>query len=458
MKNILAKSLIICLSAIMLQSCKKFLDKKSDTSLSVPTTLIDMQALLDDNSTMNARRTAAFSESSTDDYFLLESKYNSLVTIQQNIYKWVPNQNTTYSADWPSCYNPVYNANLCLEGLGKIPLTGQNEAAWNNVKGSALFYRAYYFLQLVWTHSFAYDENTSETDLGIVLRTVSDPNVPSIRASVKDSYMKVIDDAKESIAYLPDNPFHVMRPSKAAAYSLLARTYLSMRIYDSAWKYANMSLQTKNQLINYNGDADINGNLNNASPFKAFNKEVIFHTTTNIRTQLHLAAAGALVDSNLYASYANNDLRKKAFFAASGVYFRFKGNYAASSTDLFSGLSTDEMFLIRAEGAARMGNKDAALSDLNTLLAKRYDATFIPVTASNANEALNRIIIERRKELLFRGLRFIEIKRLNKEGANITPKRVIGNQTYILLPNANYYALPLPEDIITLTGMPQNPQ
>ena len=120
------------------------------------------------------------------------------------------------------------------------------------------------------------------------------------------------------------------------------------------------------------------------------------------------------------------------------------------------------MFLIRAECKARgvngnPGDKDAALVDLNTLLSKRYDASFVQVDAANATDALNRILLERRKELLMRGLRWIDIKRLNKEGANIEVKRIISGQTYILQPNANYYALPLPTDIINLTGIPQNP-
>jgi hypothetical protein len=121
------------------------------------------------------------------------------------------------------------------------------------------------------------------------------------------------------------------------------------------------------------------------------------------------------------------------------------------------GLATDEMYLIRAETYARKGDKTSALADLNTLLAKRYNGTFVQVTAVDANAALIRILLERRKELLLRGIRWIEIKRLNKEGANIIPKRKIGTLVFTLQPNANYYALPLPVDIIQLAGIPQNP-
>jgi hypothetical protein len=92
-------------------------------------------------------------------------------------------------------------------------------------------------------------------------------------------------------------------------------------------------------------------------------------------------------------------------------------------------------------------------------LIKRWKTgTFIPVTAASNTEALDIILLERRKELLMRGLRWIDIKRLNKEGRNILPKRIINGQSFSLSVNENRYALPLPDDIISITGMPQNPR
>ncbi|MGN6803993.1 MAG: RagB/SusD family nutrient uptake outer membrane protein, partial [Ginsengibacter sp.] len=98
-----------------------------------------------------------------------------------------------------------------------------------------------------------------------------------------------------------------------------------------------------------------------------------------------------------------------------------------------------------------------ATDALNTLLGKRYKSgTYIPFTDLQGEEGLQIILKERRKELLMRGLRWIDIKRLNKEGGNIVLKREIGGQSYSLQPNANYYALPLPADVIKASGIPQN--
>ena len=97
------------------------------------------------------------------------------------------------------------------------------------------------------------------------------------------------------------------------------------------------------------------------------------------------------------------------------------------------------------------------MNDLNALLEKRYQtSTFTPLVINDQKEALSRILLERRKELVMRGLRWIDIKRLNKGGDQITLVRKIGNQTYTLLPNSDYYALPIPDDIIRITGMKQN--
>lgn len=57
-----------------------------------------------------------------------------------------------------------------------------------------------------------------------------------------------------------------------------------------------------------------------------------------------------------------------------------------------------------------------------------------------------------------RGLRWMDLKRLNKDSANIILTRQVNGQTYTLQPNDLRYALPLPEDIIQITGMQQNPR
>ena len=96
--------------------------------------------------------------------------------------------------------------------------------------------------------------------------------------------------------------------------------------------------------------------------------------------------------------------------------------------------------------------------DLNTLLKTRWKKSvlFQPVIASNRSEALAKIRHERRKELIMRGLRFYDLKRYNKEGLGLSLVRMNEGKTVTLLPNSPFYALPLPTDIIELTGMPQN--
>ena len=113
---------------------------------------------------------------------------------------------------------------------------------------------------------------------------------------------------------------------------------------------------------------------------------------------------------------------------------------------------------MRASGqrSARAGNMNSAMADLNTLLQNRWKAgTFIPLLALNASDALNQILMERRKELLFR-IRWIDLKRLNKGGANITLTRILNGQTYTLAPNSPLYVFPIPPDEIQLSGIQQN--
>jgi len=80
------------------------------------------------------------------------------------------------------------------------------------------------------------------------------------------------------------------------------------------------------------------------------------------------------------------------------------------------------------------------------------------MVAIDAADALQKVLTERRKQLVMRFVRWMDIKRLNKEGASITLKRIINGQLYSLPPNSNLYALAIPEDVIVLSGIQQNPR
>ncbi len=437
--------LIICCN----YSCKKFLDEKSDAKLVVPASQKDLQALLDDYSRLNNAESSGM-EISSDDYYLTFADWNPLGLEPRALHVWqAENIFDDFANDWANPYRTVYAANTVLEQIDKVER--QPFAQWNNIKGQALYHRGKSFLTLLSGWSLAYDPITSNNDLGIPLRLHTDFNEVSVRSSVAQSYEQVLSDLKQAIELLPGTPVHVMRPSKPAAYGLMSRTLLFMRRYDQAELYADSALQLKSTLLDYN-------TLNAAAtfPIPQFNVEVLME---NRFGSAPLNNSRAKIDSVLYASYATNDLRKTVFFRNNnnGTY-GFKGSYEGGAT-FFVGVAVDEMYLIKAECLARRNAVPEAMAVLNSLLIKRWKAgTFIPFTATNKNDALQLILRERRKELLMRSLRWADVKRLNKEGHNMTMRRRLNNIDYILPPNDLRYALPIPEDIIELAGIPQNPR
>ena len=440
---------LIVLAGLGFSSCKKYLDAKPDKSLSTPSSLADLQALLDNNNVMNV--TPGYGEASADNYYLADADYDALsYQGEKNLYTWgdeiVYDQ---YPNDWSQCYDAVYYANVVLENIVNMPKDGSG--AWDNIRGAALFFRAKAFQGAVFTWAKAFDSATAGKDPGIPLRLNSDFNTPSQRASVLASYNQVIRDLQEAIPLLPVTPASVMRPSKPAAYALLANTYLSMGAYDKARLYADSSLQVKNTLLDYNSL-----NASSGAPVSRFNTEVVFHCNMLATENLYYAH----IDSTLYRLYAENDLRRKIFFDdyGDGSYY-FKGNYNQNG-NFFTGNTTMEMYLVRAECAARAGNKTLALQDINHFMPYRFiTGTWQVYTSNSLADILSFILTERRKELVFRDSRWIDIKRLNKEGVfPVTIKRFLYNTALQLPPNDPRYALPLPSQVILQSGMPQNPR
>ena len=432
---------------IVSASCTKqsHLNQPVDQALQVLATIEDARALLDNTTIM--KETPALGELSADDFYVTAGGY--IDPVELNAYLWMPDifMKQRLAGDWFLPYKQIYYANSILATLQK--LTGGSQEQLNQVKGTCLFTRGYAFYNVALEFASLYDRDI-ENEPGIPLPVTPDPEAHYARASIKETYDQILKDIQEAVKLLPGevDPGRKNRPSVPAAYALLARIYLSMGNFTAAKFVADSCLDRYGHLMDYN-------KLNAAAshPFPPNNEEVLYQSNLLSTTYLFYHSS-FFVDSTLYDSYSNQDLRKELFFttdAAAGLPVP-EYNYSGNATK-FSGLATDEVLLIRAECHARLGNKESAMQDMTILLTHRWKNHAYPRPVINtAQEALDLVLTERRKELVFRGLRWIDIRRLNKIDPTRTLKRWWSNTMYTLPPGNKRYVLPIPPDVIEVNN------
>ncbi len=448
---LLKKPSLLLLGILLWCSCTRMLEEKSDMRLTTPETLEDNQALLDRNTdVLGSFAMSGFA--SADEYYITDAAYNALMNDEdRRLYTWQPDRvaiSNTQGNDWSWAFKAILVANTVLHNLETYQITGAE-----NVRGQALVLRAIRFLDAAQVWGVAYNPTTAAQDLGLPLRLNPDMNEPSVRINLKDTYAQIIKDLETAVTLLPPKQVAATRPSKATALAYLARAYLLMGDYPKALDNALRVLQYQNTLMNFN-----TLNANASYPIKNVNEEVLLRAT--ISTSGPVRYNISLVPSEIYNSFTQNDLRKTIFFKVNpDQTIEFRGNYTASPNGRLAGVAVDEIYLIIAECYARAGQTANALQYLNGLLVTRWKTgTFIPFTASTSEEALELIKEERKKELLFRGVRWMDLKRYNRDGAGIELTRTVLGKTYILPPIDPRWAIAIPEDIIQLTGMPQNPR
>ncbi|SFC79134.1 SusD family protein [Parapedobacter composti] len=425
---------------------------KRDVSLVVPSTLADMEALLRNVDVFQYDH-RGLPEPAADNYYVSDEVFASLSEADRALYTWQDDmfESATLTADWNGNYAQVLYTNLVLEGLGGIPRTPANAVAWDRVQGSALFFRSRSFFNLAQQFAPPYIEETAGAERGIPLRLASDVEAATVRSSLRENYGRIIDDLLRAAELLPPRPQFKTDASKAAAFALLARCYLSMRDYVNALKFADSCLQFHQELLDYNML-----DIASSTPFSPFNDEVIHHGTSRLSSILTYVTYGQ-VDSVLYGRYHPDDLRRVLFFQhnTNGT-IGFKGYYTGT-VEPFGGLAADEVWLIRAECRARNGDASGALDDLAHLLERRYRTGTFRRDTLQAADALGLVLTERRKELAFRGLRWTDLRRLNQEPEQaVTLRRIVNGAAFVLPPNDRRYTLPIPAYILLATGIEQN--
>ncbi|TXE04748.1 RagB/SusD family nutrient uptake outer membrane protein [Algoriphagus aquimarinus] len=451
MKKHILVLVVICTA--LMQGCADFLDEKPSKDLVVPTTLDDFQGLLDAKlQGMNWFPLAG--NLGSDDLFIGDGLANSLNYNLNATYFWQKDMNLPDVVDinWYYAYLKVFYANVVLEGLKAYePENQMEQSRVKELEAMARFYRAQGHFEALIHYSEPFDPSRSD-QLGVPIRLISDVTVPIGRSSMVNGFERILADLEFGLEVLPDKPTVPTRPSRWAAEAMLSRVYLNMHDYEKAYVHATDGLGIDNSLMDYKS-------LDSTLPysFAIFNEEVIFYQ--ELLFNGYMFNGQTYVNPDLVALYDSTDLRLHYLFESSAGEegrMNFKGNYTGDFY-LFGGLAVDELLLDFAESAFRIGEEEQSLEALNYLLENRYDEGFTPVTGLLGEALLEKILTERRKELVFRGNRWMDLKRLNSYpelAVNLSRSR---NDREANLPvNDPRYALEIPPLEISLNPMEQN--
>ncbi len=375
-----------------------------------------------------------------------------VVSVNDNIYTWADQFNpTTVNADpliWKNHYQSINYFNTVLLGIDQA--TGGTEQQKATLKAEALLGRAFEYFYLVNLYGKPYDALTAASDIAVPFTLSNDVSdqVPD-PSTVKVIYDHIFADLNAALPNLPaDNPTNRYRGSVAAGYSVLARVYFYMRNYSEAAKYAQIALdRAGREMIDYNTiTSSANFSYLVIRPDALYARIAVSFGTTEIPTV------------EFVKSFDKNDLRLKYFFSPSGnnnptarnqVTFRPAGVPSATAYANW-GTSVGEMRLIIAEAAARSGDLATALQQLDAIRKRRFPtAVYQAFQSGDQEEVLEKILTERKFELTFNGMRWFDMRRLDKEGRMPTVNRYDAANRVIatLPPKSVKYTLQIPEEV-----------
>jgi hypothetical protein len=340
---------------------------------------------------------------------------------------------------WTSIYNTIFNANSAIEGLSSsnslsLPVKHQ-------LLGEAKFIRALCNFYLVNLYG----------DIPLVKTTDYKVNSLLPRMDKLNVYQQIVLDLKDAQSLLNSNYMDAtgvintserVRPTRAAATALLARTYLFTKDYINAEMEATDVINNKEL---YDTVA-----LNNV--FLKNSKEAIWQlqpvgtgTNTNTKEGQFFIPLTATINSvptylttNLINSFETGDKRFSNWINVSTVsgtnyYYPYKykiGNVTESDQEYSMILRLAEQYLIRAEAKAQQNKitgTNSAAEDLNVI---RTRAGLNNTTASSKEAMLLAIEHERKVELFTEwGHRWLDLKRANRADEVLAPLKGSNWQT-----------------------------
>ena len=166
-----------------------------------------------------------------------------------SIWQWnILSTDTNVESVYASLYAIIGRCNFFLERVDQVKAQETNVDNIDYLDmytGEIYTVRALCYSKLLECFCKAYDPETADKELGVVLRSKYSEPEPMKRASLKDSYQFVLDDLKMAESLLDNDydQYNTIYATAAAAHALHARVALYMQDWQTAIDYATKVLE-----------------------------------------------------------------------------------------------------------------------------------------------------------------------------------------------------------------------
>ena len=441
---------------IATSSCKKkFLDLFPYDQVPQDKAIIDeagMQAAVNGlyaqlrNTSLFGRSLPLYGDIIADNVFI--STQNSNRYIAEFNYTYT-NTNADMLGTWGEAYKAILRANNVINS------TVASSANANQLRGEALTMRALIYFELVnwYAKQYVVDPNAE----GVPLLLTYDPFAKPNRAKVSEVYVQIDKDLNDALGLLnaTKNSSYV---TKYVARALQSRVAL----FKGDWEGAKTAAL---DVVNNGGytlaaAANLFAYWKNAAPTST-KLETIFEITndavnnngTNALAYFYDQAGygDAIGSDDLYNQYSATDARLGLFITGVRasqtvrIVNKYPNTSNAADKDDVKVIRYAEVLLTLAEAYFHASDETNALLYLNKF-AKQRDPSFAGY-ASTGSQLLDDIMLERRKELAFEGMRYLDLQRLKRNVARVNINNNYIGITPLTLPVDNFRRIfPIPQN------------
>ncbi len=346
---------------------------------------------------------------------------------------------------WRAAYYAIFAINTVLEAIPE-----DANAEMLNIKGENLWMRAHWMFDLVRIHSRPYSHDSPETNLGVMICDNTDVYALPPRSSVKECYEFIEQDLLKS-AELMTIPKSNVYASKEVAWATLARLYLYMEQNDKAIEYADKVINSgRYDLVDTETLPDYARLTPESNPETIFAVKIMPSENTgrtSIGSMFHndggwgeIMTSSSLMDllwknpndqrkkfidphfvldndgnkipdpTEKYYGYKVND--RMGVTSYYSLKFTYEGGVAMLHSPVYFRLA--EMYLIKAEAYAKLGQDQLALDNVNIIRERAGlsgDQLFRLDNLQGYSSILDIVLDEKRMEFFLEGHRAQDVFR-----------------------------------------------